>query len=67
MVTYEIGQMFCFERRAARASVFGPLLFVIFINDIDQRLYCRSLEFADDTKLLGLSAVLKKLIKLGKI
>ena len=34
-----------------QGSVLGPLLFVIYINDIDDLVACKILKFADDTKI----------------
>ena len=40
-----------------RKGQFWPLLFVIFINDIDKGLNCRWLKFADDTKIFLVRSV----------
>jgi len=35
-----------------QGSVLGPLLFLIFINDLDCKIFSRIYKFADDTKIL---------------
>ena len=51
-----------------QGSVLGPLLFLLYINDLNQAIkFCKVHHFADDTNLLYLGKSIKKLNKLVNI
>jgi len=46
-----------------RGSILGPLLFIIFINGIDEGILSDILKFADDTKIFGKAGTRKSVNK----
>ena len=49
-----------------QGSVLGPILFLIYVNDLDEGLQCMLLKFADHTKLMTKISRVEDCIKLQK-
>jgi len=47
-----------------QGSVLGPILFTIFIDDIDDNIFSKILKFADDTKIFNKSKTVQDVDKL---
>ena len=61
---YESG-LAAINRDVPQGSVLGPLLFLLYMNDLNQAIkFCKVHHFADDTNLLCLSNSIKKVNKL---
>jgi ribonuclease P/MRP protein subunit RPP40 len=48
-----------------QSNVLGPLLFLIYINDLDNRIASKTSKFVDDTKLYRQVGAAEDIAKLG--
>ena len=46
-----------------QGSILGPLLFIVFISDIDEEVHCEISKFPDDTKIVFDKVPHKRVIK----
>ena len=53
-----------FKWRDVISSVLGPILFLVYVNDIDEELTCMVSKFPDDTKITSILTTTTKKIKL---
>ena len=64
-ITNSLGSSNSILHLIPQGSVLGPLLFLLYINDLNQVIkFCKFHHFADDTNLLYLSNSIEKLNKL---